>query len=272
MAQPSPAAYARQIVKALEAVHEPGFAEGQQNFFQESVRTIGARGDDVKSIANDAARAWKTWTMAERIACCEALWRDGRLECGGVACHALRKYERAFTAAEFDVFESWLERYVTNWAHCDGVSTWLVAGVLNTQLRAKSKASKLGTARLDDALDKVLARDGAASGATRNALFKRVQRWTKHESRWMRRAAAVSLVPAARHGADIAWILDIAERLKRDEDDMVRKGLGWLLKDAWPAQPDTILEFVKTNRDTLAKLVVRIAKEKMDADARAELR
>jgi 3-methyladenine DNA glycosylase AlkD len=262
MTQPNPKAYARSIIAALVESCDPNFAEGQQNFFQESVRTIGVRADDVKRVAKDVAREWKLWTMPQRIECCEAIWRDGRLEGPGVSFHALRRYAKEFTRDEFDVFESWLMKYVANWAHCDGTASWLVAGCLETKPKRKATA-----ASLDEAIDSALAPKSKA----RDAMFARIQSWTTHESRWVRRGAAVSLVPAARHDHDLPWILEIADRLKHDEDDMVRKGLGWLFKDAWPAQPRAISAFLKANRTTLAKLVLRIAKEKMAADARAEL-
>ncbi len=45
----------------------------------------------------------------------------------------------------------------------------------------------------------------------------------------------MSLVPIARKGEMIEEAFRIANRLMTDEDDMVQKGVGWLLKEAPPA-------------------------------------
>ena len=162
-----------------------------------------------------------------------ALWQDGRLECGGVVCHAYRRFAQSCFEPEFRLFERWIDRYVENWALCDGVSTYLVAAAIQN-------APEL---RLE------------------------LPRWTQSKDRWKRRAAAVSLVPAARKGRHVETVLEIAGLLRTDEDDMVRKGLGWMLKDAWPAQPARIGEFLDAHANELPKLVLRIAREKMPRNA-----
>lgn len=44
----------------------------------------------------------------------------------------------------------------------------------------------------------------------------------------MRRATAVSLIIPAKRGKYLDDVLEIADALLTDEDDMVRKGYGWL--------------------------------------------
>jgi 3-methyladenine DNA glycosylase AlkD len=50
---------------------------------------------------------------------------------------------------------------------------------------------------------------------------------------------------------------------------MVEKGLGWLLKEAYPKQPAAITGWLIEQRGRISRLVVRIAAEKMTRADRA---
>jgi 3-methyladenine DNA glycosylase AlkD len=53
---------------------------------------------------------------------------------------------------------------------------------------------------------------------------------------------------------------------------MVRKGLGWLLKDAWPKRPGEVSDFLEEHVQALPRLFLRIAMEKMTPEGRKALR
>ena len=53
---------------------------------------------------------------------------------------------------------------------------------------------------------------------------------------------------------------------------MVRKGVGWLLKDAYPAKPKEVLAFLLPRAARAPRLALRIACEKMTASDRAAVR
>ena len=135
------------------------------------------------------------------------------------------------------MFERWLDRYVGNWSHCDGLSTWLIA----------------------------------ASIANRPGLSDRLARWTKSKNRWKRRSAAVSFIQEAKRGRNTETILHICDLLLEDTDDIVRKGVGWLLKETYPKRPRAVLEFLDGWRARAPRLVLRLAAEKMTAEHRERL-
>lgn len=86
----------------------------------------------------------------------------------------------------------------------------------------------------------------------------------------MRRAAAVSLVVPAKRGEFLKDALAIADLLLRDEDDMVRKGYGWLLKEASRRHHDEVYAFVLARRTVMPRTALRYAIELMPPDLRAE--
>jgi 3-methyladenine DNA glycosylase AlkD len=135
------------------------------------------------------------------------------------------------------MFENWLNRYVRNWSHCDGVSTWLIA----------------------------------ASIANRPGLADRLAAWTRSKNRWKRRSAAVSLIYEAKRGRNAGTIFHICDLLIPDADDMVQKGVGWLLKETYPKSPREVLEFLDGWRTRAPRLVLRLAAEKMTGQDRQRL-
>ena len=136
-----------------------------------------------------------------------------------------------FRSCEFHLFEKWIDRFVRNWAHCDGVASFLIAGTLENE---------------PDLLTDLLP-------------------WTSSKNLWKRRAAAVSLIWEGRKGRHTAEILEVAEALRRDPEVMVQKGVGWLLKDAYPAKPKEVVAFLRPRAAETPRLVLRIAAEKMTA-------
>ena len=211
----------------LQAAADPQHETGVRNFFLEPVDPWGVRSADLKVIEQMVYRELKRMTPAERNKYCDKLWKRGKLEEGALVCHVYRKFASRCGTCEFKLFERWIDRYVKNWAHCDGVSSWLLAACIENEPALKAE------------------------------LFA----WTASRNRWKRRAAAVSLLQEAKKGRSSAEIFGIAKDLVHDKDVMVQKGVGWLLKEAYPKRPEAVVEFLAESQPP--RLVVRYAAEKM---------
>jgi 3-methyladenine DNA glycosylase AlkD len=217
----------------MQEASDPAHATGVRNFFIEPVDPWGVRSADLKPIEQMVYRELKRMTVVDRNKYCDRLWKSGKLEEGALVCHVYRRFASQCGACEFKLFERWIERYVTNWAHCDGISSWLLA----------------------------------ASIANEPALKVQLFGWIKSRNRWKRRAAAVSLLQEAKKGRSSEEIFRIARELAHDEDTMVQKGVGWLLKEAYPKRPEAVVEFLAETQPP--RLVVRYAAEKMTARDKA---
>lgn len=237
MPRPNPDEVVKLITARLVAQHDPEFAAGQRRFFQHEVETIGVRSADLHRLAREMFREIKPWPLAPRNRLMDLLWRDGRIEAGALVCCLYRRFASQCGACEFKLFERWIDRYVRNWAHCDGVASWLLA----------------------------------ASIANVPELRHRLPQWTSSANRWKRRAAAVALLQEAKAGRHFETIAEVAERLLPDRDDMVEKGVGWLLKEAYPRQPEATFAFLMEQRGRASRLTLRIAAEKMPAEGRRSL-
>jgi 3-methyladenine DNA glycosylase AlkD len=224
-----------QVRSELAARVDPQYHQGALNFFREPVDLWGVRAPHVKQIARAAYHEVKGWPPARRDEFAAELWNSGRLEEASVAIYVYRRFGKQWAAREFRLFERWIDRYVTNWGACDGVSSWLLAACLENQ----------------------------------PALIRRLPAWTRSRNRWKRRAAIVSLLQEAKQGRHTAAILGIADRLLGDSDDMVQKGVGWVLKETYPERPGEVVAFLKPRAATTPRLVLRIAAEKMTPRDRA---
>ncbi len=217
------------VREQLRGAADPMFREGQQRFFQHEIDTYGVRGPELKAIARALYGEVKNWRPGERNKLCAGLWKSGMLEEGALVCHVYRRFEKQCQACEFKLFERWLDRYVNNWAHCDGIASWLLAACI----------------------------------ANEPSLIRELAPWTESKNRWKRRAAAVAMLQEGKKGRHTEEILDIASRLIADPDDMVQKGVGWVLKETYPKRPREVVEFLKSRRGETSRLLLRYAAEKM---------
>ena len=143
---------------------------------------------------------------------------------------------RQFGRDEFRLFESWLNR-VTSWADHDAL--------------------------VHDLIGPMVAAD--------DRYLSRLPVWAKKKTLWHRRAAAVSLIHSTRQHKHFDRIQQITELLLTSDDDMVRKGLGWLLREAAKANPDETVAYLMTIRERTPRLVLRTACETLPVAKREQV-
>ena len=128
---------------------------------------------------------------------------------------------------EFRMFESWLNR-ISSWADHDGLVHYLIAPMV----------------------------------AAKPARTKFVFRWAKSPNRWHRRAACVALIRGARTKTlFFPEIVKLSDSLLGDKDDMVHKGLGWLLRETAKFDAKRTVPYLMKIRGRAPRLVLRTACE-----------
>jgi|HubBroStandDraft_6_1064221.scaffolds.fasta_scaffold157836_3 3-methyladenine DNA glycosylase AlkD len=226
-----------EIQAAFDRLADPRVAETEQRFFKERIQHRGVAAPDIQRIERDIYPRVKKLSVAERDRLCTALWASRNHEEGALVCYLYRRFAKQCGAREFALFTRWLDRYVDNWSLTDGLALWL-----------------LGASIANDA-----------------TLIDKLNSWTRSRNRWKRRAAAVALVYSAKRGEHTRAILRIATPLIEDKDDMVQKGVGWLLKETYPKKPAEVVRFLVANRKKTTRLVLRYAAEKMTATDKARV-
>jgi len=104
-----------------------------------------------------------------------------------------------------------------------------------------------------------------------DALLPYVRRWNADDDRWLKRLSVVLFtrkVAATGRFTDVA--LDLCDNLAHDEEDLVRKGVGWSLKDLLKVDRDRVMAHVAALRaDGASGVVIRYAIKDLPAAERA---
>lgn len=213
----------------LEELADPALAEGARRFFMEPVKAYGVPAAALRELEREFRPQVNGLKAADRNRLCTELLRGGHLEESMLVSYLYSRFAKECAECEFKLFESWIDRHVQNWSACDAICTKLIR----------------------------------ASLANVPKLVAQLPAWTKSQNVWKRRAAAVSLVHEGRAGRHLEAILGIADTLLDDEAEMVRKGVGWLLKETYPKHARQTVAFLTARGPRVPRLVLRYAAEKM---------
>ncbi len=221
-----------EIVVEARLRFDPFGVEKAKHYFREPIESWGLTMQTCQDIAADFyPRIKGDLPLAMEVA--GDLHRHGCMELAIIGDNLLRRMKGKLTPIHFDAFDVWVDT-LTNWANTDTLST----GLIFVTVRKEPK------------------------------LVERLLEWTGSDNRWRRRAAAVSLVPIARRGEMLPEVFRIANRLMEDRDDMVQKGVGWLLKEASKVHPDEVHDYLVKWRPKTTGLVLRYASEKLPVEMR----
>ncbi len=93
----------------------------------------------------------------------------------------------------------------------------------------------------------------------RNMMFE----FSKSESLWIRRISIISTFYFIRNN-EFSETLEIAKTLINDEQDLIHKAVGWMLREVYKRDEGLVKTFLISNYDQLPRVMLRYAIEKMD--------
>jgi len=233
----TPAYIAAHIRRVLKDGGSAPHAEGVQWFFKEQVKSRGWYTAELRKVAVRFRRTIvREQDLAFLIRVADQLFRGRVLEEKAFAVFLLENRTDEFSDQEFRLFESWLSR-ITNWADHDGLVHYLISPMV------------------------------AAKASRANSVFV----WAKSPSRWHRRAACVALIRGARRKMLLPQIKRLTKILLYDEDDMVQKGLGWLLRETAKYNAPAAIPFLHQIKPKAPRLVLRTACETLPPSQRKSI-
>lgn len=200
-----------------------------ERFFKENVALYGIKSAVVTQIGKSHYKTIDNKDKYNIFSLCEELLRSGIMEESFVACNWSYNVCKQYMPDDFKVFERWVDKYVSNWATCDTLCNHTVGTFIEMYPEYLSG----------------------------------LKRWARSGNRWVRRAAAVSLIVPAKKGKFLEDIFEIAGILHSDKDDMVQKGYGWMLKVASQAHQKEVFDYIMKKKTTMPRTSLRYAIEKM---------
>lgn len=212
-------------------------AKGVQWFFKEEIKSNGWRTAELRRAAVRMRRsADEQFGREFLLQVADLLFSGHVLEEKIFAVLMLEKLTPEFADAEFRRFESWLPR-ISSWADHDALVHYLIAPII----------------------------------AAKPSRTKWVFRWAKSRDRWHRRAACVAFIQGTRRKMFFDEIVRLSESLLADEDDMVQKGPGWLLRETAKADARRTVPYLMKIRRRASRLVLRTACETLPTATRAKI-
>lgn len=229
----SPSRVAAQIRRKLKSGGSADHAAGVQWFFKEEIKSHGWYAAALRR----AMRQYRREILREHdldflIRVADELFSGKVLEEKTAAVLLLENLDAEFGNREFRRFEAWLDR-ISSWADHDGLVHSLIAPMM----------------------------------VAKPARSRKVFLWAKRD-RWHRRAACVALIRGTRSKMFFPEIVQLSNFLLQDEDDMVQKGLGWLLRETAKFDAERTVRYLMKIRDRSPRLVLRTAFETLPTAVR----
>jgi len=207
-----------------------------QRFFKEEVKYYCVKTATVGKIAKKYWSVIKSRDKKEIFELCEELYKSGYCEEAFIVSNWVPNLKDRYERKDLAVFRCWIETYISNWAACDGFCNHSIGDFIE---------------KYPDSISELKV-------------------WARSTNRWLRRAAAVSLIIPAKNGKYLEDVIEIADLLLTDKDDMVQKGYGWLLKEASRNHQAEVLDYVMRNRKEMPRTSLRYAIELMPKTMRLE--
>src|SRR3984957_7664393 len=231
---PTPAQLAAQIRQTLKTGGSPNHAVGVQWFFKDEIKSHGWYTADLRRASRSFRREiLQNNDFAFLVKLADELFSGSVLEEKIVAVFLLEHLTANCGPSDFRLFASWLDR-ISSWADHDALVHDLIAPMV----------------------------------VANPARVKHVFRWAKSPNRWHRRAACVALIRGTRAKMFFVEITKLSNSLLTDEDDMVQKGLGWLLRETAKFDAKRSVPYLMKIRKRAPRLVLRTACETLPGTAK----
>lgn len=221
------------LINGASAPH----TEEVQHFFKEVITSRGWYTDEIRKLAKRFSRVIANDAGIDYLfAICDDLFHGKVLEEKVLAVFMLQYHLEELTDKHFRGLVRWLDR-VSTWADHDALVSYLLGPML------------------------VEKRERAALTA----------KWAKSRDRWHRRAAAVSLIRGVRQKRFVREAKTVTLMLLSDKDEMVLKGVSWLLREQAKYDVENAMPLLRSIRARAPRLILRTACETLHPGLRTEI-
>lgn len=235
----TPRKAAEQTLKRLRAKTNKTRAASYQRYFKEPVDYFGVDNQSARQIREELlTEVEASWTIDDAVRFCNAMLKDPHMESRGTGYQVVAHFVATAPPELLDNIKRWLERSCGNWGLVDNLAPSVLAPFL--ELHPK--------------------------------LIPKVVAWTESPNQWLRRGAAVAFVPlVAKKKTYLASAYRIAANLFKDDEDLIHKAVGWLLREAGKQDPERLKKLLLKSGPNIPRTTVRYAIERFPKDERRRL-
>lgn len=226
----------KSVIDELSVFRNANSKTNNQHFHRQGATGPVIRMPIVRRISLEQFKKIQQLPIKRIFVLCEQLLRTNREEEKTIAFDWAYRSGKKFVPADFSRLERWLKQHVNDWSDCDDLCCRPFGSFL---LSFPQKIDSL-------------------------------TRWAVSRNRWIRRASAVAVIPSLRKGKQMDFAFGIADLLLTDDEYLVQKGYGWMLKEASRHFPDEVFQFVMERKRHMPRTALRYAIEKLPAAKRKE--
>jgi len=228
--------YVNQIKKEMSKLSTPAKIKSSLRFYKNEIKCFGLKANEVKPISRKYFKFIKGMDIDLAYGLFERMYKTGYSELASLASGWCSRFKDKFREDDFKIFENWINKYIDNWAKCDSFCNHTMWEFLRQYPQ----------------------------------YLKNLYDWAQSDNLWMRRASVVSLIIPVKSGLYLSSAFRLADILLCDNEDMVQKGYGWLLKEASRKYQKEVFDYVCSNKSTMPRTALRYAIELMPEKLRKE--
>jgi len=227
----------KEVREELEKHIDKEYAKRSLKFHKEPVNFLGVRTPIVRNIAKKYYKRINDLSKENIFALSEELFKSGPSEEKTIAISWASQLMNQMKESDFKTLEDWFDNYITDWGKCDDFCLNLLSHFIVKFPNCKDK----------------------------------VKTWSKSSNMWKRRASAVAFIQGKSwliHPKFLKDVFEVATVLMQDEEDLVQKGYGWMLKVTADTFQKEVFDFVMKNKSSMPRTALRYAIEKMPPEKR----
>lgn len=237
----TPEQLCEKALDSLEARADPERAEGGKKFFKsdEEIRLLGIRAPEIRKLSQELYSLVKPhWTEEQAVELCALMLPNKYLEAKAFCILILERFVKDLDKKHFFLIKKWIENhYSSNWATLDTLCSRVLSPFL------EDNPGYVGE----------------------------VLGWADSKNMWLRRASIVSFVKPARRGKYVGMIHKAAEKLFSDQEDLIQKANGWILRESGKTDMDRLERFLLKNGEKIPRTTLRYAIERFPEKKRKEI-
>jgi len=236
--KPTPKAAAAALLARLRRLARPRKAAAYQRFFKEPVDLYGLDTPSLRVLQRDLVKQHRAhWSLRDAVRFCDLVVRDSHLEARGSGFQVVAAFAADAGPGLLVDVRRWLERSCGNWALVDNLAPSVLTPLLERH----------------------------------PSLIPEVVEWTSSPSLWPRRGAVVAFTTPARRGRQLAVAYRIVSRLLDDDEDLMHKAMGWLLREAGTTDRPRLERYLLSKGPRLPRTTLRYAIERFPKADRQRL-
>ncbi len=228
-------------MESLKSSADPERASGGKRYFKpdEEIYMLGLKAARIREKSRGFYALIKPhWDQDQAVELCELMLPNKYLEAKAFCLLILERFVTSLKKKHFFRIKEWIQKnYCANWSTID----LLCCDILSPLIAA-----------YPDLVDEVTS-------------------WTESKNRWLRRASIVSFIKPARQGRYIDVVQKTAQKLFPDDDDLIQKANGWILRESGKKDRGRLERFLLKHGENIPRTTLRYAIERFPEKRRKEI-